>query len=198
MAEEVKKEVVKEEKKEVKEAMPEKKEAKPKEEAVKKEEIKTEKAPVKKEEAKEEKKEARPVEGQVFTIPLRKAFRKSEKKRKNYAISIIRSFLLRHTKADELKIGPELHKAVWEKGKPPRKVRIKAVREGPVIKAELLGFEYKDFRALPKQEKKGMKEKLLGRLGPKAARKEEEEKMIKEKIKPQKPEKFEKYDTSED
>ena len=113
-----------------------------------KEEIKTDKEPA----------PARPTEGKVFTIPMRKAFRKSEKKRKNYAILLIRDFLVRHTKAEELKIGSELHKAVWEKGNPPRKVRIKAVRDGPVVKAELLGFEYKDFKALPKQEKKGVKD----------------------------------------
>jgi large subunit ribosomal protein L31e len=172
--------------------MPEKKEEK--EKKVESKEVKKE-TEEKKESKKEEKiekaapalPETRPAEGKVFTIPLRKAFRKSEKKRKNYAISIIRDFLARHTKADDVKIGSELHKAVWDKGNPPRRLRIKAVMDGSVVKAELLGFEYKEFKALPKQEKKGVKEKLLGRLGPKAAKKEEEEKMIKEKIKPEKP-----------
>jgi len=45
---------------------------------------------------------------------------------------------------------------------------------------ELLGFEYKEFRAAQKTERKGMKDKLLERLGPKALQKAEEEKMADE------------------
>jgi len=134
----------------------------------------------------------------VFTIPLRKAFRKSEIRRKNYAISLIKEFLIRHTKAEELKLGSELNKAIWEKGKPPRRIRVKTIKEGSVVKAELLGFEYTEFKAIPKKEKEGMKEKLLGRLGPKALKKEEEEKMLEEKKKPEKPEKIEKHQVNEE
>ena len=106
--------------------------------------------------------------------------------------------MLRHTKAEDVKLGSELNNLIWEMGRPPRRIRVKAVKEGPLIKAELLGFEYKEFKAIAKQEKKGMREKLLGRLGPKALKKEEEEKMIKEKLKPEKPEKFEKRETAEE
>ena len=150
----------------------------------------------------EEKKEppalVRPEGEKVFTIPLRKAFRKSKNRRKNYAVSLIKEFLLRHTKAEEVKLGSELNRFVWEKGKPPRRIRVKAVKEGSITKAELLGFEYKDFKAVAKKEKKGMKERLLGRLGPKALKKEEEEKMVKERLKPAKPEKIEKHEVSEE
>jgi ribosomal protein L31E len=207
MAEEkkAKKEEIKEEKKKEKakkEAKPEKgkpeiKEAK----AEKKEKEKPEKEESKKKEEKKDKASAavaKPAEGRVFTIPLRKAFRKSASRKKNYAIALIRDFLTRHAKGDEIKLGSELHKLIWEKGNPPRRIRVKAVSEGPVIKAELLGFEYKDFKAIPKKETKGMKDRLLGRLGPKAIKKEEEEKMIKEKIKPEKPEKFERHETAEE
>ena len=61
-----------------------------------------------------------------------------------------------------------------------------------------MGFEYKEFKAMPKTEKKGMKDKLLGRLGPKALKKEEEEKMLKEKLKPEKPERVEKHAVTEE
>ena len=61
-----------------------------------------------------------------------------------------------------------------------------------------MGFEYKEFKTIAKKEKKGMREKLLGRLGPKALKKEEEEKMIKEKLKPEKPEKIEKREIAEE
>ena len=171
-----------------------------KEEEIKKEEPVVEKKAVKErmEERKEKAALVKPKEGKVFTIPLRKAFRKSKNRRKNYALSLIKEFLLRHTKADEVKLGSELNRFVWEKGKPPRRIRVKAVKEGPVTKAELMGFEYKEFKAIAKKEKKGMRDKLLGRLGPKALKKEEEEKMIKEKLKPEKPEKFEKRETAEE
>jgi len=39
----------------------------------------------------------------------------------------------------------------------------------------IIGFEYKDFKAKPKAEKKGMKDKLMERLGPKAMQKQQED-----------------------
>ena len=123
----------------------------------------------------------KPFEGErIYTIPLREAYKKAERKRGPYAIRLVESFLKIHTKGKEIKLGQELNKKIWERGvkHPPKKVRIKAIKDGDVVKAELMGFEYKDFKAIPKKEKKGMKERLLGRLGPKALKKEEEEKMV--------------------
>lgn len=126
-------------------------------------------------------------EGVVYTIPLREAFRKAEKKRVPYASRLIRDYLKKHTKAEEIKLGRKLNEKVWERGirKPPRRVRVKVMKEGNVAKAELLGFEYEEFKASPKKEKKGMKEKLLGRLGPKAVKKQEEEKLAEGEKKPE-------------
>ena len=113
----------------------------------------------------------------VYNIPLRKAYRKARGKRANYSMKLIQNYLITHTKAEEIKIGSKLNEKIWEKSrqKPPRKVRVKTIMEGTTVKAELMGFEFKDFKALPKAEKKGSKEKLLERLGPKALKKEEEE-----------------------
>lgn len=120
------------------------------------------------------------AEERIYTIPLREAFKKARNKRVPYAMKIIRSYLLTHMKADEVKIGSKLNEEIWSRsvGKPPRRVRIKAVKEGNNVKAELIGFEYVDFKAKPKAERKDMKEKLMERLGPKALKNEEEDKKI--------------------
>lgn len=116
----------------------------------------------------------------ILTIPLREAYKKSERKRSPYAARYVRAFVKKHTKADEIKLGNNLNEAIWARGlrKPARSVRVKIVMDGPVAKAELVGYEYKEFKAKPKEERKGAKEKLMERLGPKALQKEAEEKRI--------------------
>lgn len=116
----------------------------------------------------------------IITIPLREALKKSERKRANYAVRYVRSFIQKQTKAEDVKLGAKLNEAVWARGmkKPPRSVRVKMVKDGNIVKAELVGFDYQEFSAKPRTEKKGAKEKLMERLGPKALKKEEEEKMI--------------------
>lgn len=118
----------------------------------------------------------------IFTVPLNEAYKKARVRRSPYAARIVKDFIKKHTKADEVKLGENLNKKLWERGtkKPPRRVRIKAVMEGKTAKVELLGFEYKEFRTAQKTERKGMKDKLLERLGPKALQKAEEEKMADE------------------
>ena len=117
----------------------------------------------------------------IFTIPLGKTYkRKSERKRSPYSIRIVKDYVKTHTKAKTIKLGEELNKAVWERGirRPARSVRVKIVMDGGVAKAELVGFEYREFKASPKTEKKSTKEKLMERLGPKAMQKEKEEKTV--------------------
>jgi len=116
----------------------------------------------------------------LYTIPLRKAYRKPRGKRANYAMKLVIDFLRTHTKADEVKIGSKLNEEIWKKGaeKPPRRIRVKAVVDEKTAKAELMGYEFREFKAAPKSEKKGGKEKLLERLGQKAMKKEQEAEKI--------------------
>ena len=129
-------------------------------------------------------------ETKVFTIPLRKAFRKTENKRPDYASKIVKDFLKRHTNSQDVKLGKNLSEKLHSM---PRKVRVSVFQEEGITKAELMGFVYKEFKALPKTERPGMKEKLLGRLGPKAAKKQQEEEEIKEQKRPEAPQKEEKH-----
>ena len=116
----------------------------------------------------------------IFTIPLREAYKKAEENRVPYAARLVRSYLKTHMKADEVKLGSKLNEELWGRSisRPPRKIRVKAFMEDGIVKAELMGHDYVDFKAKPKQERKDMKEKLMERLGPKALKKEEEDKKI--------------------
>lgn len=114
----------------------------------------------------------------IYTIPLRPAFRKSTAKRIPYAMRYVRDYVQRHAKAEKVMIGAHLNETMWSRSKPPRRVRVNVIKEAGVAKVELFGFTYKEFKAKPKTEKKDMKEKLMARMGAKAARKEAEEQMI--------------------
>ncbi len=115
----------------------------------------------------------------IFTIPLRRAYNQSRAQRTACAARLVRSFLEQHMKSDTIKIGSHLNTALWVRGaqKPPRRVRVRAIRDGDVVKAELVGFDYAEFKAAPKKERKGMRERMLERLGPKALQKEKEAKL---------------------
>ena len=128
----------------------------------------------KKEKQKDEKGE------KIYSIRLTEAYKKALNRRSPYAVRIVKDYVKTHTKAKEVKIGSKLNETIWTRGikRPARSVRVKVVRDGDIAKVELMGFDYKDFKAQPKKERQGMKEKLLERLGPKAIRKEEEEKKI--------------------
>ena len=137
--------------------------------------------------------------GKIFTIPLRKAFDKSRNKRAPYAARLIRKYLKTHMKIDDVKLGKMLNEKIWERGieRPPRRVRVRAVIDNGVVKAELMGHAYRDFKATPKKESRGMKERLMDRLGAKAFKKQEEEDKLSSAKSPEKPEKVEKHNVEE-
>jgi large subunit ribosomal protein L31e len=121
------------------------------------------------------------IEGEkIYTIPLREAYKKAHQKRAPYAVRLVEEYLKTHAKCSEVKIGSHLNAELWKRGieKPPRRVRVKAVVSEGVAKVELMGYDYKEFKAVPKKEKKDMKERLMERMGQKAAKKEEMEKQI--------------------
>jgi len=76
-------------------------------------------------------------EERIYTIPLRRAWVASRKKRVPRAIRLIKEFITRHMKPESISISPELNEFIWMRGieKPPRRVRVKAVKdkEGKVI-----------------------------------------------------------------
>ena len=92
-----------------------------------------------------EEEEERFVEERIYTIPLRRAWIMSTKKRAPRAIRLIKAFVQRHMKVGEtaieaegeeteggrIIISNEVNEEIWSRGiqKPPRKLRIRAAKD---------------------------------------------------------------------
>lgn len=114
----------------------------------------------------------------IYTINLRKATLNTPRwKKSKRSVAVVREFLKKHMKTDEVKIGKSITEKIWQSGNqnPPNKIRIRVVEieegEGEekkkVIKAELLGVitsedlkEEKEEEVKPeeKEEEKPKKE----------------------------------------
>ncbi|MBN2251509.1 MAG: 50S ribosomal protein L31e [Candidatus Altiarchaeota archaeon] len=75
----------------------------------------------------------------TYTIPLREAFQAPRTRRGNKAVKVVREFLTRHMKTKDVKLDASLNEALWARGreKPPRKVKVKVVKEEETAKASL-------------------------------------------------------------
>jgi large subunit ribosomal protein L31e len=75
----------------------------------------------------------------VYVIPLRRAKIKPRVRRANAAVKIIQEYLIRHMKADEVKLDNSINEAVWERGAHgiPSRVKVKATRIDKVVRASL-------------------------------------------------------------
>ncbi len=102
------------------------------------------------------------AEERIYTIPLRREFMKAPSYRKTKrALSAIKQFLLKHMKAEEVKIGKYLNLELWKNGRknPPPRIKIKAIRETIkikdkdviVVRAELINAP---VEVIKKEEKK--------------------------------------------
>ncbi len=67
----------------------------------------------------------------VYTINLGKAWITPQHKRTDRVVNMIREFAEKHMKSDEIKLDQDLNRQLWSRGKtnPPRKVRVKMVKE---------------------------------------------------------------------
>ena len=71
------------------------------------------------------------IDERIYTVPLRKAYwTGSRLKRANRSVRILREFVQRHMKPEDLLIQPEVNDLIWSRGmqKPPRRVRIRATK----------------------------------------------------------------------
>ncbi len=126
----------------------------------------------------------------VYTIPLAKAYRSPKPKRANRAISVIKRFLERHTKAERVVIGQSINEAVWEKSRkrPPRRIRVSVDVEEGVARAEMVGEEKEAAKG---EEKKAAKSKKKGskKAGEKGGKGKKGSKKVGKEEKPPKKEK---------
>ncbi len=80
-----------------------------------------------------------------YIIPLRRKWKRTSRyKRTNRAVKAVKEFLVQHMKIRDkdlkkIKIDKYLNEMLWFRGirKPPIKVRIKAIKEGDIVRAEL-------------------------------------------------------------
>lgn len=89
------------------------------------------------EEAEEEGEEIEVVEERVYTIPFRKVWATPRGKRTPRASRVLRAFVKRHMKTENVEISNEVNEELWARGirKPPRQITVRLVKdkEGRVI-----------------------------------------------------------------
>ncbi|MBR9680087.1 MAG: 50S ribosomal protein L31e [Candidatus Altiarchaeota archaeon] len=98
----------------------------------------------------------------IIVVPLRKARRGPRTKFTQKAIKFVRSFVCRHMKVEEVKIGSELNEMIWEKGRknPPRRVEIRVYKQDNVAFVEISSIKETSWNAfIGKQEKEDKKTK---------------------------------------
>lgn len=71
------------------------------------------------------------VEERVFVIPLRKVRYVRRWKRAQKAVRIVKEFVRRHMKVDNVKLTQEVNETLWMRGakKPPLKIKVKALKD---------------------------------------------------------------------
>jgi large subunit ribosomal protein L31e len=81
-----------------------------------------------------------------YTIPLRKEWMKVPRYRKtNKAVKAVKEFLVRHMKIrdgdlNKIKVDRYVNELLWMRGvkNPPSKVKVKAIKEGDIVRVELV------------------------------------------------------------
>jgi len=88
-------------------------------------------------EAEEEEEEIEVVEERVCTIPFRRVWATPRGKRTPRASRMLRDFVKRHMKTDNVEISNEVNEELWARSikKPPRQIKVRLVKdkEGRVI-----------------------------------------------------------------
>jgi large subunit ribosomal protein L31e len=135
-----------------------------------------------------EKKETKKVANErEYVIPLREKIRVVPRyKKTNKAIKTVKEFLARHMKIrdrdlNKIKLDTYLNEFLWNRGikNPPHKVKVKAVKEGDIVKAELVDYPKKLKVKKEREEKLQKKSEEVKKK--KAAEKKEEPKESEEK-----------------
>jgi large subunit ribosomal protein L31e len=140
------------------------------------------KAPVKE----VKKTDAKKDEGKEFVIPLREKCRVVPRyKKTNKAVKTVKEYLVRHMKIRDrdlrkIRISKYLNEFLWGRGikNPPHKVKVKALKEGDIVRVELVDFP-------KKLELKRAREEKVDRVAAEAAKKKKEAAKPKQEKKPE-------------
>lgn len=124
--------------------------------------------------------EPKAVLERTYNVPLRREYLKAPRyKRVNRAVSALRSFIQRHMKSDDVKIGKYANLKLWENGikNPPHHLKINAVKyDTGLVVAELVGAPTEEKKPKKAKKKAEPKEEEKAPAAKKKAVKKEEEK----------------------
>ena len=83
------------------------------------------------------------AEERVYTVPFRDVKNTPRYKRANKAISILRKFVMKHMKPEEIIINPSVNEKIWERGieNPPNKLKVKLIKSRDGVVEVLLAEE---------------------------------------------------------
>jgi large subunit ribosomal protein L31e len=72
-----------------------------------------------------------PAEERIYTVPLGRAWVAPRYRRAEKAVTVLRKFVQRHMKPDEVIIDPTVNEAIWARGitNPPRKIRVRLSKD---------------------------------------------------------------------
>ena len=113
-------------------------------------------------------------------------------KKTSKAVKKVRSLLQRHTKSEDVRIGPYLNNKLWSQGRknPPNKIQIEIIKKDDYFLAELP--DAPKPKEETKEKKKGVKEKVAKKEDSKTLEQKISEKEEKKPITDVKKEKAEK------
>jgi large subunit ribosomal protein L31e len=83
------------------------------------------------------------AEERVYTVPFRDVKKTPKNRRSNKAIRVLRDFMIRHMKSEEIIINPKVNDKIWERGmeNPPNKLKVKAIKSRDGVVEVLLAEE---------------------------------------------------------
>lgn len=111
----------------------------------------------------------------TYIVPLRRGTVKIQRYlRAKKAISVIRKFMKRHMKSEDIKIGHELNELIWSRGGKyvPNKVNVLAIKEDNVVKVNLVGVkpEKEEGKKEKKTEEKKEEKKIEKKVAQEASK----------------------------
>jgi large subunit ribosomal protein L31e len=103
----------------------------------------------------------------TYNIPLRSGFlKKTKHTRAKVCMRIIKEFLIKHMKSEDIKLGPRLNEDIWKHGmkNPPHHIKVDVIKkEDGEVNAELFGFEYVSNKV--EEKKESIKDRIMSKVG---------------------------------
>src|SRR3954451_2686366 len=96
----------------------------------------------------------------VYTVNLGKAWLTPRYRRTDRVMNMVREFAKKNMKSDEVKIDQDLGRHIWSRGKtnPPRKVRVKMIKDEDDVVTVSLYEEAAEMAEEETEENEGSKE----------------------------------------